>query len=90
MYKIIFTKDAQKSLKLLYKNAPLAVNKLASLLEELKEHPRTGTGKVEILKHQQGKEIWSHRITREYRLVYTIEDMIVQVQVISVYGHYSK
>lgn len=90
MYKIIFTKDAQKSLKLLYKNAPMAVNKLASLLDELKEHPRTGTGKVEILKHQQGKEIWSRRITREHRLVYTIEDMIVQVQVISVYGHYNK
>jgi toxin YoeB len=90
MYKVIFTKDAQKSLKLLHKNAPQAVSKLAALLEELKEHPRTGTGKVEILKYQQGKEIWSRRITREHRLVYTIEDMIVQVQVISVYGHYDK
>jgi len=36
MYKVIFTKDAQKSLKLLHKNAPLAVSKLAALLEELK------------------------------------------------------
>ena len=50
MYKVIFTKDAQKSLKLLHKNAPQAVSKLAALLEELKEHPRTGTGRVEILK----------------------------------------
>ena len=50
MYTIVFTEDAKKDLKLLSKKAPAAVPKLAKLLIEIAEHPRTGTGKVEILK----------------------------------------
>ena len=90
MYRVRFSEDAKKGLKLLSKKAPQALKKLAALIDELEQHPRTGTGKVEILKYQQGEAIWSRRITREHRLVYTIEDDIVTVQVISVYGHYDK
>lgn len=90
MYKIRFSEDAQKGLLRLQQKAPQAIKKLIVLLDELKEHPRTGTGKVEVLKYQQGKAIWSRRINREHRLVYTIEEDIVVVQVISVFGHYDK
>ena len=69
MYSIKFTLEAQKQLAVLAKKAPSAMKKLAKLLEELQEHPRTGTGQVEQLKHYQ-EETWSRRITREHRLVY--------------------
>ena len=50
MYRIVFSNDAKKDLKELSKKAPQAVKKLSKLLEEIQEHPRTGTGQVEPLK----------------------------------------
>ena len=64
-----------------------AFNKIISLLEELKLHPRTGTGKPEQLKFGL-RQYWSRRITQEHRLIYSIKDEIVMVEVISVKGHY--
>ncbi len=87
MYSIEFTPDAQKELILLQRNAPQAIPKLKKLLAEIAEHPRTGTGQVERLKHFE-EETWSRRITKEHRLVYRIYDEVVKVLVIGVYGHY--
>ena len=50
MYRIVFSNDAKKDLKELSKKAPQVVKKLSKLLEEIQEHPRTGTGQVEPLK----------------------------------------
>ena len=47
MYRIVFSNDAKKDLKELSKKAPQAVKKLSKILEEIQEHPRTGTGQVE-------------------------------------------
>jgi len=49
------------------------LNKLLILLEELTEHPFTGTGKPEPLKHNLSG-MWSRRINREHRLVYEVEE----------------
>ena len=87
MYRIVFTEDAQQDLQKLQKKAPQAIKKLKSLLVELQEHPRTGTGQVEQLKHYE-EETWSRRINKEHRLVYRIHDDIVEVLVLSTYGHY--
>lgn len=87
MCRLVFTEDAQNDLRLLQKNAPQAIKKLKKLLEELQNHPRTGTGKVEQLKHY-AEETWSRRINKEHRLVYRIYDDIVEVLVLSTYGHY--
>ena len=87
MYRIVFTEDAQKDLLMLQKKAPLAIKKLKSLLVELQEHPRTGTGQVELLKYYT-EETWSRRINKEHRLVYRIYDDVVEVLVLSTYGHY--
>ena len=89
MYRIVFTDDARKDLILLQKRAPKAIKKLKSLLEELQEHPRTGTGQVEQLKHYD-EETWSRRINKEHRLVYRIYDNVVEVLILSTYGHYIK
>ena len=87
MYAVEFTEDAQKDVVLLQRKAPQAISKLAKLLDELREHPRTGTGQVERLKHFQN-ETWSRRITQEHRLVYEIYDDRVLVIVVSSFGHY--
>lgn len=87
MYTIVFTEDAKKDLKELNKKAPKAVSKLSKLLDEVREHPRTGTGQVEQLKGYDGS-VYSRRITKEHRLVYKIYDEVVEVLVLSTFGHY--
>lgn len=87
MYTVKFNSEATKDLNLLQKSAPQALPKLAKLLDELKVHPRSGTGQCEQLKHYK-EETWSRRITREHRLVYRIHEDIVEVLVISAFGHY--
>ena len=86
-YEIVFSEEAKKDLKILQRRAPLAIPKLLQLLEELREHPRTGTGQVEALKGYDGN-VYSRRITKEHRLIYRIYDDVVEVLVLSVFGHY--
>lgn len=54
-------------------------------MEELAQHPFTGTGKPEPLKHEFSG-CWSSRINREHRLVYEVSDNIVSI--LSAKGHY--
>lgn len=87
MYTIVFSESAKRDLKELQKKAPLALPKLAKLLDELKAHPRTGTGQVEPLKGYDGT-VYFRRITKEHRLVYKIYDDVVEVLILSTFGHY--
>ena len=66
-----------------------AIVKIEKLLLELREHPTTGTGQVEALKGNLSG-FWSRRIDKFNRLIYTIEDEIVTVTVVSAKGHYGK
>ncbi len=87
MYVIEFTENARRDIIALQKHAPQAINKLYRLIDELREHPRSGTGQAEQLKYCKN-ETWSRRINREHRLVYEIHDNEILVLVISAYGHY--
>lgn len=89
MYTIVFTREAQEDVAALQRRSPQALRKLTKLLDELREHPRTGTGQVEQLKHF-GAETWSRRLDREHRLVYEIHDTEIVVLVLSAFGHYTK
>lgn len=63
------------------------LRKLEQLLNELREHPLTGTGRPEALRHDlQG--LYSGRINRKHRLVYGIKEESVVVIVVSAYTHY--
>ncbi len=88
MYTLDITVQAKTDIAYLKKNGGKAVTKkIEKLLQELIEHPKTGTGQVEQLKgNMQGK--WSRRIDKKNRLVYTIDDEIVTLEVISAKGHY--
>ena len=88
MYVIEFTVQAQKDVIALQKHNPQLIKKLAKLLDELREHPRTGTGQVEQLRYFE-KETWSRRLNREHRLVYEIHENEILVLIVSAYGHYS-
>jgi toxin YoeB len=61
------------------------LNKLLKLLDELSEHPFTGTGKPEALKHNLAG-CWSRRINKEHRLIYEVSEN--QVFILSAKGHY--
>ena len=87
MYTIVFSDDARKDLQELQKKAPQAIGKLSKLIDELREHPQTGTGKVEQLKGYDGS-VYSRRITKEHRLVYKLFDDVVEVLILSAFGHY--
>jgi len=55
------------------------------LLEEISEHPFTGTGKPEALKHDLAGK-WSRRINQEHRLIYEVNDN--EIKIVSLMGHY--
>ena len=88
IYTIIVLDKAKEDIGFLKKSEILAYNKLKKVFQELREHPRTGTGKPELMKHGKYKGLWSRRITSKHRLVYSIEDDEIRVLVISVKGHY--
>ena len=59
--------------------------KITELLNDIVQHPFTGIGKPEPLKHQlQGS--WSRRITDEHRLVYEVFEG--NIHIFSMRGHY--
>lgn len=87
IYDIDFKDQAISDLGKLAKSEPKAFLKAQSLIQELREHPRTGTGKPEQLSGDRAGQ-WSRRITRKHRLVYEIHDNEVVVLVLTSYGHY--
>ena len=65
-----------------------AERKIKEILEELKEHPYTGIGQPEQLKYElQG--FWSRRINQKDRMIYSVNENTVIVEVISAIGHYT-
>ena len=89
MYTINYTQRAQSDLIKLKRNEPSSFKKLTRLLNELAEHPRTGTGHPEQLKGDRSGQ-WSRRITEKHRLVYEIHETEVVVLVLTSYGHYNE
>jgi toxin YoeB len=87
-YELVFTQKAVDGIERLKKsgNKPL-LKKLKSLLLEISEHPFTGTGQPEQLKHKLSG-YWSRRLNREHRIVYSIDQNIIAITIISVTGHY--
>ena len=86
-YLLNISDQARDDLRKLKRDEPISFNKAKVLLEGLQNHPKTGTGKPEPLSGDRAGQ-WSRRITLKHRLVYSIEESIVTVLVISAYGHY--
>ena len=86
-YEVIIYEQAQKDLANLAKSEPKAFIKAQRYIEELKVHPKTGTGRPEALKGDRNGQ-WSREITRKHRLIYESHDEVVKVIVLTAYGHY--
>ncbi|TZF82795.1 Txe/YoeB family addiction module toxin [Pedobacter sp. BS3] len=85
-YEIVLTDNAENDIKKLEKSGDKkSLKKFLSLLGELEEHPTSGTGKPERLKHY-ALPTWSRRISDKHRLVYQVQESIVTVLVLSAWG----
>jgi len=83
-----YTDEVKEDIERLKNNGDIpALKKLKKLLLELQEHPNTGTGQIERVKHYR-EETWSRRINNKHRLCYRIHKD--EVHIISSYGHYQE
>lgn len=88
MFKVKLLPEADSHIRMYLKAGnKAAYKKIQGFLKELKEHPATGTGQPEQLKHELSG-YWSRRIDKKNRLIYRIEEDIVTVVVVSAAGHY--
>jgi len=87
MYKIEYSKQADKTLRKWKKSNPNIFKKATTLLLEIMEHPRTGLGHPEPL--VGGNDIsYSRHITAHDRIIYDIYDEVITVLVIQLEEHY--
>ena len=87
MYTVIFSQRAKDDLRSLKKSEPSAYKKVRLLIEELAEHPKTGRGKPQLKKFDL-EGFYARKITDKHRLVYSIDDETIIVDIISAKGHY--
>ena len=62
--------------------------KMFDLIREIMVSPREGSGKPERLKYFE-KEVYSRRINQKDRIVYTIYESMLEIDISSCRGHYS-
>ena len=85
-YNLDFSQQAHSDIEFYKKTGNKAVlKKLYILLNELTEHPYTGTGKPEQLKYILAGT-WSRRINQEHRLIYEVNED--SIYILSTKGHY--
>ena len=85
--RLIFSDKAWNDYLYFMENDKQTFKKINALIKDIKRTPFEGTGKPEPLKFGlQGK--WSRRITSEHRLVYTAND--IEIEIIECRYHYNK
>lgn len=88
-YELDFTKNALKDIEFHNKSGDkVLMQKLAQLLNELCEHPESGTGQPEKLKYNYSG-YWPRRINQNHRLIYRIGNETITVLVVQAKGHYT-
>lgn len=86
IYEVRLSESVKIDLVRLAKSEPKAFAKASRFIEELRTHPKTGTGHPEPLKGQPSNR-WCREITKKHRLVYRIFETEVYVDVLAAYGH---
>ena len=86
---IIFLGQAEKDREYWKKSGNKAImNKITALLKDIAEHPYTDIGKPEPLKYELAG-YWSRRINSEHRIVYSVDEEVVRVYVLSIRYYYA-
>lgn len=88
-FRLKIERSAEEELIKIYKSGDKStIKKLQKIMVELVDHPTTGIGNPELLKHSLSG-LWSRRLNKKDRLIYEIieapEGLVV---VISALGHY--
>jgi len=65
----------------------IAISNSYDLVRELMINPREGTGKPERLKYFE-KDVYSRRVNHKDRLIYTIYEILKEIDITSFRGHY--
>lgn len=87
---IVLLPQAQKDRDFWKKSGNKAImERISALLKDIMEHPYTGIGKPEPLKYDLAGK-WSRRINAEHRLIYSVNENIITVYVLSMRYHYPK
>ncbi|MBR5686204.1 MAG: Txe/YoeB family addiction module toxin [Muribaculaceae bacterium] len=88
MFRIILTDTAIAHYNAFVKSGNVKiVNRIKALLADIALHPYTGIGKPEALKYSLAG-MWSRRINREHRLVYTVDENRIIVHILAMHSHY--
>ncbi|PSJ81268.1 Txe/YoeB family addiction module toxin [Neisseria iguanae] len=82
-----FTENTAADFRYWQQHDEKKVARIKLLVQDIKENHPSGIGKPEPLRHQKSG-LWSQRIDREYRLVYSVENDMMTVY--SCRYHYEK
>lgn len=87
-YKVALSETARRHLAG-WKNSgnTSAIKKIERIFKELSESPFEGIGSPEQLKFEFSN-CWSRRIDKKNRIIYTVDENVITVFVLSVKGHY--
>ena len=86
-YSLIFAPRALEDFDRIKKSGDKArLKKLRTILEELQEHPLTGIGNPERLRYKANT--YSRRLSGRDRIVYSVHDNVVEVNILQMLGHY--
>ena len=83
---LVLAAEALDDLRFWVETDPRKAMRILRLIEEVCRTPFTGTGKPELLKHLGG--VWSRRIDREHRLLYSVEAR--SIRILQCRYHYGK
>ncbi|WP_071524398.1 Txe/YoeB family addiction module toxin [Pantoea sp. A4] len=72
--KIRFTKRAAADFNYWKDNDPKLIERIRELIKACQENPFEGIGKPERLRHFKNPALYSRRINREHRLVYSVNE----------------
>lgn len=87
-YKVVLKSAAVNDIATHKKSGtPATKKKIDAIMLDLALHPKTGVGQPEQLKGALSG-LWSRRINSKDRIIYSIEENIVTVFVLSAMGHY--
>lgn len=87
-YSVWFSNSADKQLKKIKKDGGEMYEKVRSLLIEIVESPKVGSGRPERLKYYGNRDVWSRRINAKDRIVYEVWEDLREIAILQILGHY--
>jgi toxin YoeB len=87
MQKIAFLPRAFSEIRFWAEEDKKILAKIFELISDIERNPFSGLGKPEPLRHKF-KGLWSRRITKEHRLIYTVSNE--EIVIVSCRFHYER